>query len=57
MEQPTKPMDSQRELSLGRIALWLSPDDLKYLANHVAAMISHRRSSEIVVPTSDFERR
>ena len=50
-------MDSQRELSLGRIALWLSPDDLKYLANHVAAMISHRRSSEIVVPTSDFERR
>jgi hypothetical protein len=36
MPQPSEPTDPDREASLGRIALWLSPEDLQWLASHCA---------------------
>ena len=36
MPQPPEPTDPDREASLGRIALWLGPDDLQWLAAHCA---------------------
>ena len=34
MERPIEPTDLEREKSLGRIALWLEPEDLQYLSSH-----------------------
>jgi hypothetical protein len=34
MAQDIAPTDPEREASLGRIALWLDPDDLRWLARH-----------------------
>lgn len=30
----TAPTDPQREAALGRVALWLDPDDLRWLSRH-----------------------
>ena len=32
MPRPIAPTDPQRESDLGRVALWLDPDDLRWLA-------------------------
>jgi hypothetical protein len=34
MEHPVLPTDPEREEALGRIALWLDPDDLRWLMHH-----------------------
>ena len=34
MASEVTPTDPQREASLGRVALWLDPDDLRWLARH-----------------------
>jgi hypothetical protein len=34
MDRPIEPTDPEREKELGRIALWLSPEDLEYLSKH-----------------------
>ena len=34
MEREIVPTDPDREKALGRIALWLAPDDLRWLSRH-----------------------
>jgi hypothetical protein len=34
MTREAVPTDPEREAALGRIALWLDPDDLRWLARH-----------------------
>lgn len=34
MEREPSPTDPEREKALGRIALWLDPDDLRWLMRH-----------------------
>jgi hypothetical protein len=36
MKTPPEPTDPEREAALGRIALWLDPHDLRWLASHCA---------------------
>jgi hypothetical protein len=41
MTQDVEPTDPQREAALGRVALWLDPEDLRWLSRH--CKLSHRR--------------
>jgi hypothetical protein len=34
MEREIVPTDPDREKALGRVALWLAPDDLRWLSRH-----------------------
>ena len=34
MTREIEPTDPQREATLGRVALWLDPDDLRWLSRH-----------------------
>jgi hypothetical protein len=34
MEREVSPTNPERERELGRVALWLDPDDLRWLARH-----------------------
>ena len=34
MPRAPEPTDPERERGLGRIAMWLSPEDLRWLASH-----------------------
>jgi hypothetical protein len=36
MPRPIVPTDSERETELGRVALWLDPDDLRWLGTRCA---------------------
>jgi len=33
-DRPIHPTDPERERALGRLALWLDPDDIAWLASH-----------------------
>jgi hypothetical protein len=39
MERAVTPMDADREQAKGRIALWLDPEDLRWLSQHYCCSV------------------